>query len=132
MIQQAFDCVKHFVEKYNIDESYSINHSNEVMRIANDIYMSELIHNPHIFPQQTVILAASILHDICRHVNKSDAILEIRDFMSSHVTSSDLDIIVSLLSPIPVKNNECRDLSEYQLAYDIIREAYLLSTYDMN
>lgn len=132
MIQPAFDCVKHFVEKYNIDESYSINHSNEVMRIANDIYMSELIHNPHIFPQQAVILAASILHDICRHVNESDTILEIRDFMSSHVTSSDLDIIVSIISDSSVNDNECRDLGEYQLAYNIIREAYLLSTYDMN
>jgi HD superfamily phosphodiesterase len=138
MIDQAFNCVKHFIKKNNIDESHAIKHSIEVMRFATDIYLSELPSNPHLSSQKPVILAAAILHDMCDHKylpSESEAIREIREFMSDHLTSSELDIIVSIITTMSyskVKKNGYPDLGEYQLAYHIVREADLLAAYDMD
>ena len=138
MIDQAFNCVKHFIKKNDIDESHAIKHSIEVMRFATDIYLSELPSNPHLSSQKSVILAAAILHDMCDHKylpSESEAIREIREFMSDHLTSSELDIIVSIITTMSyskVKKNGYPDLGEYQLAYHIVREADLLAAYDMD
>lgn len=138
MINQAFNCVKYFVKKYNIDESHSIKHSIEVMRFATEIYNSELESNPHLSSQKTIILASAILHDMCDHKyvpNESDAIFEIRAFMSGHLIPYEMDAIVSIITTMSyskVKKNGYPDLGEYQLAYHIVREADLLIAYDMD
>jgi HD superfamily phosphodiesterase len=138
MIDQAFNCVKHFIKQNDIDESHAVKHSIEVMRFATDIYLSELASNPYLSSQKSIIIAAAILHDMCDHKyvpTESDAIRQIRDFMSGHLTSSELDIIVSIITTMSyskVKQNGYPDLGEYQLAYHIVREADLLAAYDMD
>jgi hypothetical protein len=138
MINQAFNCVKHFIKQNDIDESHAIKHSMEVMRFATAIYHSELESNPHLSAHLTIIIAAAILHDMCDHKYvpcESDAIRQIREFMSGHLTSTELDIIVSIITTMSyskVKKNGYPDLGEYQLAYHIVREADLLAAYDMD
>lgn len=138
MIDQAFACVMHLTKKYNIDESHSLKHSMEVMRFAYEIFASERIANPHISSQETIILAAAILHDMCdrKYVpDEAAAIQEIRDFMAGHLTTEELDIIVSIVTTMSyskVKKSGYPDLGEYQLAYHIVREADLLAAYDID
>jgi len=138
MINQAFACVMHLTKKYNIDESHSLKHSMEVMRFAYEIFASERIANPHIVSQETIILAAAILHDMCdrKYVpDEAAAIQEIRDFMAGHLTTEELDIIVSIITAMSyskVKKSGYPDLGEWQLAYHIVREADLLAAYDID
>ena len=134
MINQAFKCVMHFTQKYKIDESHSIKHSMEVLRFANAIFESER-PDPQL---KTIIMAAAILHDMCdqKYVpDESAAIVEIREFMSGHLTSGELDIIVAIITTMScskVKKNGYPDLGEHQLAYHIVREADLLAAYDID
>lgn len=138
MIDQAFACVMHLTKKYNIDESHSLKHSMEVMRFAYDILASERQANPQLAEQETIILAAAILHDMCdrKYVpDESVAIQEIRDFMAGHLTEQELDVIVSIVTTMSyskVKKSGYPDLGEYQLAYHIVREADLLAAYDID
>ena len=138
MIDQAFACVMHLTKKYDIDESHSLKHSMEVMRFAYDIFTSERPANPYLEQQETIILAAAILHDMCdrKYVpDESAAIQEIRDFMAGHLTEQELDVIVSIITTMSyskVKKNGYPDLGEYQLAYHIAREADLLAAYDID
>jgi hypothetical protein len=110
----------------------------EVMRFAYEIFTSERQSNPHITSQETIILAAAILHDMCDRKYVPDeavAIQEIRDFMAGHLTADELDIIVSIVTTMSyskVKKSGYPDLGEYQLAYHIVREADLLAAYDID
>lgn len=138
MIDQAFQCVMHLTKKYDIDESHSLKHSMEVMRFAYDILASERPANPYLAEQETIILAAAILHDMCdkKYVpDEAAAIQEIRDFMAGHLTEQELDVIMSIVTTMSyskVKKNGYPDLGEYQLAYHIVREADLLAAYDID
>lgn len=138
MINQAFACVMHLTEKYKIDESHSLKHSMEVMRFAYDIFASERQDNLYLAEQETIILAAAILHDMCdrKYVpDEATAIQEIRDFMAGYLTTDELDVIVSIITTMSyskVKKNGYPDLGEYQLAYHIVREADLLAAYDID
>jgi hypothetical protein len=110
----------------------------EVMRFAYDIFTSELPKNPYLAEQETIILAAAILHDMCDRKYVPDeavAIQEIRDFMAGHLTEQELDVIVSIVTTMSyskVKKSGYPDLGEYQLAYHIVREADLLAAYDID
>jgi hypothetical protein len=138
MINQAFACVMHLTKKYDIDESHSLKHSMEVMRFAYDIFTSERPSNPYLAEQETIILAAAILHDMCDKKYVPDepaAIQEIRDFMAGHLTEQELDVIMSIVTTMSyskVKKSGYPDLGEYQLAYHIVREADLLAAYDID
>jgi hypothetical protein len=108
------------------------------MRFAYDIFTSERPANPYLAEQETIILAAAILHDMCdkKYVpDEAAAIQEIRDFMAGHLTIEELDVIVSIVTTMSyskVKKSGYPDLGEYQLAYHIVREADLLAAYDID
>jgi HD superfamily phosphodiesterase len=138
MQNQAFYCVMDFTRRYNIDESHSLKHSIEVMRFAENIYVSELAANPQLERQKDIILASAILHDMCdrKYVKDEDgAIAELREFMKDFFTDADFDVVVSIITTMSyskVKKNGYPDLGEYQLAYHIVREADLLAAYDID
>ena len=138
MQDQAFKCVMEFTKKYNIDESHSLKHSMEVLRFAENIYASERGLNPILLTQETIIMASSILHDMCDRKYVSDeanAIHKIREYMAGFLTEGELDIVVSIITTMSyskVKKNGYPDLGEYQLAYHIVREADLLAAYDID
>ena len=123
--------------KYDIDESHSLGHSMDVFSIANNIYQSELIDNPYIKDHENIIATSSILHDMCdrKYINKDEGISRIKDYMKDQISHKELDIslqIMDTMSYSVVKKNGFPNLGTYQLAYNIVREADLLASYEFD
>jgi HD superfamily phosphodiesterase len=64
-INTAFKLVIELSRQFNIDESHALKHSMEVYGYARKIVASELLANPQLASQTTVIYLAAILHDMC-------------------------------------------------------------------
>ena len=124
-------------KQFNIDESHSLKHSMDVFYFSSKIYESELIKNPHLKDQKTIIDVASIMHDMCdkKYMNEEEGLLRIKNYVKGRITESELDAslnIISTMSYSTVKKYYFPDLKEYQLAYHIVREADLLASYDVD
>ena len=120
---------------YNIDETHSLKHSMDVFYFANKLYETELNKNHYLLNQKIIIDTGAILHDMCdkKYVNEEIGINRIKDYMNSFIEEKDLNITLKIISTISystVMKNGFPDLGEYQLAYDIVREADLLASYD--
>lgn len=137
LINIGFNYVIYTSKKYNIDESHALKHSMEVFNYANKIYHNEVIHHPHLKNQQEVISLSAIIHDMCdkKYMNEDTGIQEMVNYMQSYVSSDNLNIITQIISSMSystVNKNGYPNLGEYQLAYHIVREADLLSAYDID
>ena len=137
IIVKAFDLVMVLCKKFNIDESHSLKHSMEVYNFALRIYEDEKIMNPYLEQQKDIIVLAAILHDTIdkKYVSEELGIKEIRDQMETYINSEKLDIIFQIITTMSysaVKKNGFPLLGEYQLAYNIVREADLLAAYDID
>ena len=120
---------------YNIDETHSLKHSMDVFYFANKLYETELNKNHYLLNQKIIIDTSAILHDMCdkKYVNEEIGINRIKDYMNPFIEEKDLNItleIISTISYTTVMKNGFPDLGEYQLAYNIVREADLLASYD--
>ena len=123
--------------KYGIDESHSLGHSMDVFGLANNIYQFESINKPYIKDHENIIAICSILHDMCdnKYINKDNGIAVIKDFMKDKISHKELDIslqIMDTMSYSVVKKNGFPNLGIYQLAYNIVREADLLASYEFD
>ena len=70
-----------------------------------------------------------------KYMNEENGINEMKLFMSEYMKEDDIEIvskIVSTMSYSKVKVYGYPDLENYQLAYHIVREADLLSAYDID
>jgi len=137
LINVAFKYVVDTSKLYNIDESHALKHSMEVYRYAKKIYESELNSNPFLEKQREIIFTASIGHDMCdkKYMDEKEGILKYQNYLSDYMEPTELEImgkIIGTMSYSKVKVNGYPDLGEYQLAYNIIREADLLSAYDID
>jgi hypothetical protein len=137
LINAAFRYVIDTSKHYNIDESHSMKHSMEVFSYANSIYKSELDKNPFLLEQQSLIYAAAIGHDMCdkKYMDESEGINKYKTYMEPFLNSNDLDTmgsIISTMSYSKVRVKGFPDLGEYQMAYHIVREADLLTAYDVD
>ena len=137
LINSAFNYVIQTSNFYSIDESHALKHSMEVFHLTNKIYESEIIKNPFLEEQKDIIYASSILHDMCdkKYMKEKDGILKINDFMKDYMTDAKLNVLTNIISTMSyskVKVNGYPALNEYQLAYHIVREADLLSAYDVD
>lgn len=137
IINVAFKYVVHTCKKYDIDESHSLKHSMDVFHFANKIYDSELSANPYLLQQQNIIAISAIVHDMCdkKYMNEQEGIYEMKEFMKDYVKEPELEVISNIISTMSyskVKLYGYPELHEYQLAYHIVREADLLSAYDID
>ena len=137
LINHAFTYVVRTSKLYNIDESHALKHSMEVYNFANKIYESELPKNPFLEQQREIICTASILHDMCdkKYMSETTGIKLIQNNMIDYLSYNNLEVvsnIISTMSYSKVKAHGYPDLKEYQLAYHIVREADLLSAYDID
>lgn len=137
IINVAFKYVVHTCKKYNIDESHSLKHSMDVFHFANKIYDSELHVHPNLLKQRNIIAVSAIVHDMCdkKYMNEQEGICEMKEFMKDYVKAPELDVISNIISTMSyskVKLHGFPELHEYQLAYHIVREADLLSAYDID
>jgi HD superfamily phosphodiesterase len=137
LINLAFNYVMRTSKIYNIDESHALKHSMEVYSYANKIYESEVVKNSHLENQREIICASAILHDMCdkKYMIEKNGLGMIKNYMSDYMTAKNLDTVCDIISTISyskVKNVGYPNLGEYQLAYHIVREADLLSAYDID
>ena len=136
-INKCFKYVVDTSESYKIDESHAVKHSMDVYKFAKNIYESELIKNPILKEQESIIYAAAIGHDMCdkKYMNVDKAIIKYKEYLSDFMSSEELDImgkIIDTMSYSKVKKNGYPELGKYQIAYHIVREADLLSAYDID
>ena len=122
---------------YKIDESHTLKHSMEVYGYAKKIYENELIKNSFLENQQEIIFMSAIGHDMCdkKYMNEKEGIDKYINYLSNYLNPSDIEIIekiIATMSYSKVKTNGYPDLGNYQLAYHIVREADLLSAYDID
>ena len=137
IVNAAFNFVIFISKKYNIDESHSLKHSIDVFNFANKIYNSELEKSPFLQEQKDIIHVSAILHDMCdkKYMNEGDGVYNINKYMEPYMPTSELKVvsdIISTMSYSKVKKNGYPNLGEYQTAYHIVREADLLSAYDVD
>jgi HD superfamily phosphodiesterase len=110
----------------------------DVFCLANNIYQDELQNDKqYLKTHENIIATSAILHDMCdkKYMNEEGGVKIIRDFLKDKI--SDLEIeqslnIMSTMSYSTVKKNGFPQLGEYQLAYNIVREADLLASYDFD
>jgi len=137
IINVAFKYVVHTCKKYNIDESHSLKHSMDVFHFANKIYDAELNAHPILLKQKNIIAVSAIVHDMCdkKYMNEQEGIHEMKEYMKDYVKEPELNVISSIISTMSyskVKLHGYPQLHEYQMAYHIVREADLLSAYDID
>jgi hypothetical protein len=137
LINYAFQYVVDTSLKYNIDESHALKHSMEVFGYAKQNYELEIIANPFLSSQKEIIFMAAIGHDMCdkKYMNEQEGVLEYQKYLSNYMTIENLDImgqIIETMSYSKTKKNGFPELNNYQLAYNIVREADLLSAYDID
>ena len=137
IINHAFNYVLKTSNVLNIDESHGLKHSMDVYNFASKIYESEVIKNPYLEEQREIIFVSAILHDMCdkKYITEKRGLDMIKNHMNTCMNSYNLDIvgnIISTMSYSKVKLNGYPDLGNYQLAYHIVREADLMSAYDID
>ena len=137
LINRGFRYVMETCDIHKIDESHALKHSMEVYNFAKKIYESELVKNSYLEEQQEIIYMTAIGHDMCdkKYMNETEGILKYQKYISEYIKPTDVEIIgkiIGTMSYSKVKINGYPDLKEYQLAYHIVREADLLSAYDID
>jgi len=122
---------------FNIDESHALKHSMDVYYFSNKIYESELVNNTFLNNHKNIIDTSAILHDMCdkKYMDEKIGLDRISNYMKNKISDNELDIslkIISTMSYSTIKKNGYPQLDEYQLAYNIVREADLLASYDFD
>ena len=136
IINRAFNFVITISKRFDIDESHSLKHSMDVFHTSNKIFTNELVKNPYLHEQKTIIYVSAILHDMCdkKYMNEIEGVQNIKECMTNYMTDNDINImckIISTMSYSKVRTNGYPNLGKYQLAYHIVREADLLTAYDI-
>jgi len=123
--------------KFNIDESHSVGHSMNVLHHAHDIFVNSVDKYPLMKDHLPVIYTSCILHDMCdkKYINSTEGLRHIHDFLQFKMERNDIlavKNIIGTMSYSHVKANGYPELGKYQMAYHVVREADLLSAYDVN
>jgi HD superfamily phosphodiesterase len=123
--------------KYNIDESHGLSHSMNVLNYANQIYEVEKVVTPVLYSQEKIIYLSAVLHDMCdkKYMDETQGLAEIEQYIQEDVSPRELEVakqIMSTMSYSTVKKNGFPQLGKYQKAYNVVREADLLSAYDFD
>ncbi len=125
--------------RLNIDESHAIKHSMDVLKYSQKILNDEKKqpNNQQINYNEKVIYTSAILHDMCdrKYMDPEKGLNEIKDFLknTNYIDNDIINIIkiMNTMSYSTVKKNGFPNLGEYQKEYHIVREADLLSGYDV-
>ena len=136
-LNELFTFVLMMSSKYKIDSSHSEMHSMDVLNFAEENYKSQLDMFPYLETQVNVIYSAAVLHDMCdkKYMDQSEGVKEIELFLKDKLEPEEIHYtkeIMETMSYSTVKKNGYPDLGKYQMAYHVVREADLLSSYDFN
>ena len=138
---QIFKFVVETCNKHNIDDSHGLKHSMDVLNYSQKIYNDEVKKNKVVFDYdcEKIIYTSAILHDMCdnKYMDDDDGLYNIKKFLKNDLSYKDPDIqaissIINTMSYSKVKKNGFPNLEKYQLPYNIVREADLLTAYDID
>ncbi len=137
LLNHAFEYVIDNSIIYNIDESHALKHSMEVYGFAKKNLENEIIRTPYLEDQKKVIYMAAIGHDMCdkKYMDEKEGIARFQLHLSNFMDPTELEAmgnIIETMSYSKVKLNGYPNLGKYQMAYHIVREADLLSAYDID
>lgn len=139
IVPKLFNIALIFCKRYSIDESHAIGHAMNVLHYSHDIMKHEALTRPDIVKHKNIIYASSILHDVCdkKYVDETKVWNQVERTLYENkiLTPKEVDIcsqIVKTMSYSKVKKNGFPNLGKYQLAYHIVREADLLTAYDVD
>ena len=123
--------------KYNIDDSHGLTHSMNVLYYSNQIYQSLVPTHSKLKDHEPIIYTAAIVHDMCdgKYMIEKEGIHQIQSFLTyklSKLEINTIEDIISTMSYSKIKKYGYPDLGEYQMAYHIVREADLLTAYDID
>lgn len=137
LLSVTFNYVIKTSNKYNIDESHGLKHSMEVLHYANKIYNNEQKKNLYLEEQKDIISVSAVIHDMCdrKYMDEKVGLENINIYMKDYMNYEKLEVvnkIISTMSYSKTNKNGFPNLEKYQLAYHIVREADLLSAYDID
>jgi len=113
----------------------------DVLRYAKNIYQDELQTNPNLESKYQVIVFAAVLHDMCDHkyLVKDYGIIRIKKLLELdlYLDSKTIDLVCKIISTMSYSKVKLNGLAKFdnqltQLAYNIVREADLLTAYDFD
>ena len=137
LLNHLFDFVVLTSKEFNIDESHAVKHSMDVYYFSNEIFRSEVVKNSYLDNHKKIIDICAILHDMCdkKYMDEKIGVDRISDYIKDITTEKERDVCLSIISTMSystIKKNGFPNLDEYQLAYNIVREADLLASYDFD
>ena len=123
--------------RYSIDESHGLAHSMNTLYYANQIFRDEVRIQPEIQSHERLIYVSAIIHDMCdkKYTDKSRELVNIERFLGESLKPFEIDTTIKIISTMSysyVKIHGFPELGEYQTAYNIVREADLLTAYDFD
>ena len=128
--------VKRCIE-LNIDESHAGKHSMDVLKYSQKILNEELKIDPNLIDKKHIIYTSAMLHDMCdgKYMDEKKGLDEIESFIKGiNYEQNDIDIILKIINTMSyskVKKDGFPNLGENQKLYHIVREADLLTGYDI-
>ena len=137
-LNELFMFVLRMSRKYNIDSSHSESHSMDVLHFADENYRTQLCMFPYLKEQTNVIYSAAVLHDMCdkKYIVQNEGIKEIEEFLKDKLNPEEIHYtkrIMETMSYSTVKKQGYPyDLGNYEMAYHVVRESDLLSSYDFD
>ena len=137
IINILFKFVMKTCKQFNIDESHGLKHSIDVFNYASKLYLLELHSNPKLVEKEQIIYISAIIHDMCDHkyINENEGINRIKLLLEPFLDKKSINsiiLIITTMSHSKVKLNGFPNLDDDQLAYNIVREADLLTAYDFD
>lgn len=137
LLSALIQYVKLYSLKYNIDESHGLGHSFNVLHHAYHIFTNSVDKYPYLKEQEPIIYTSCILHDMCdkKYINVSNGIRDINKYLQNRMSPDDISTVENIITTMSyshVKVHGYPELGKYQMAYHVVREADLLSAYDIN
>lgn len=129
--------IKHKCCECAIDESHAIKHSMDVFNYAHKILEVEKHYKPNLIGQERVIYTSALLHDMCddKYMNVETGLKDIDNLLYKNCYfESEVKVINSIINTMSyskVKKNGFPNHGDYQDAYNVVREADLLTAYDV-
>jgi len=134
-----FKFITRTCSKFSIDESHGLKHSMDVFKYSQRIMNSEIKLQPIMKDQERIIYTSALLHDMCdnKYMDEQYGLDRIREFITISLNYDRKEVetickIISTMSYSKVKKNGFPNMGEYQSAYHIVREADLLTAYDID
>jgi len=137
LLDAAFECVRAMSIAYEIDESHAMKHAMEVLSYTMQSFQFHQVQHPYLLPQQRVLYAAAVVHDMCdkKYVDESVGLYRIHQHLCNYLTPEEfnhLSTIITTISYSTVRTHGFPQLNDWQLGYHIVREADLLASYDLH